>query len=36
MVSWEELPEGERDKNREFIRGLPHLLARAGFQIDRL
>ena len=36
LVDWEELPEGERDKNREYIRGLPHLLARAGFQIEQL
>jgi len=36
LLPWEELPEEERDKNREFIRGLPRLLARAGFQIEQL
>jgi hypothetical protein len=35
LVPWEELPEEEKEKNREFIRGLPRLLARAGFQIER-
>jgi len=34
LLPWEELPEGEREKNRDFIRGLPELLARAGFQIE--
>ena len=36
LVDWEELPAGEKEKNREFIRGLPGLLARAGFQIEEL
>ena len=35
LVPWEELPETEREKNKDFIRGLPELLARAGFQIER-
>ena len=34
LQAWEELPESEREKNKEFIRGLPELLARAGFQIE--
>ncbi len=34
LLPWEELPESEREKNRAFIRGLPRLLAQAGFQID--
>lgn len=34
LLPWEELPESEQEKNREFIRGLPRLLARAGFQIE--
>jgi hypothetical protein len=35
LVPWEDLPEEERKKNTAFIRQLPSLLARAGFQIDR-
>ncbi len=34
LLPWDELPEEEQDKNRNFIRGLPKLLARAGFQIE--
>ena len=34
MLAWEELPESEREKNRDFIRGIPRLLARAGFQVE--
>jgi len=34
LLPWEELPEGEREKNRDFIRGLPRLLTQAGFQIE--
>ena len=36
LLPWEELPEAEREKNRAFIRGLPLLLARAGFQVESL
>jgi hypothetical protein len=35
LVLWENLPEGEKEKNREFIRNLPRVLARSGFQIQR-
>lgn len=35
LVLWENLPEGEKEKNREFIRDLPRILARSGFQIQR-
>jgi len=34
LLLWEELPEGEQGKNREFILGLPRLLAQAGFQVE--
>jgi hypothetical protein len=34
LVPWEDLPEEERAKNVAFVRGLPSLLARVGFQID--
>jgi hypothetical protein len=36
LLPWEELPDGEREKNRDFIRGLPRLLVQAGFQIEKL
>ncbi len=35
LVPWTDLPENEKDKNREFIRDLPQLLSRAGFQVQR-
>jgi broad specificity phosphatase PhoE len=35
LVPWADLPEEERAKNVAFVRQLPSLLARAGFQIDR-
>ncbi len=36
LVPWEGLPEEERNKDRVFIRQLPSLLARLGFQIEGL
>ena len=36
LVAWEELPEKEKEKNRLAVRRLPALLARLGFQIDRV
>ncbi|HEY45963.1 MAG: hypothetical protein AMJ88_09400 [Anaerolineae bacterium SM23_ 63] len=35
LVPWTDLPENERDKNRDFIRDLPRLLSRVGFQVQR-
>ncbi|RLC99875.1 MAG: hypothetical protein DRI46_08640 [Chloroflexi bacterium] len=35
LVLWEELPEGEKEKNKAYIRDLPYTLARAGFQIEK-
>jgi hypothetical protein len=35
LVPWSELPEEERDKDREPIRALPRMLARVGFAIER-
>lgn len=34
-VSWEELPDEERDVDRAFVRSLPPLLAQLGYQIVR-
>jgi hypothetical protein len=36
LVSWEALDVDEREKNLAFVRQLPALLARIGFQIDRV
>ena len=36
LVSWDDLPEGEQEKSLTMVRQLPALLARIGFQIDRL
>jgi len=36
LVPWEELDEAARDKDREAVRGIPFLLARAGFRVRRL
>ncbi len=36
LVSWEQLPESERDKNRSAVRELPRFLVRAGFEVYRL
>ncbi|MFO7696079.1 MAG: NAD-binding protein [Anaerolineae bacterium] len=35
LVSWERLPESEREKDRNTVRELPRFLARAGFQLYR-
>jgi voltage-gated potassium channel Kch len=36
IVGWEQLDETERDKDREPVREIPSMLARAGFEIVRL
>jgi len=36
LVSWEDLPESERVKDRATVRGLPQFLEKAGFEIYRL
>ena len=35
ILPWEELPPSEKEKNKGYIRDLPRLLARAGFQIEK-
>ena len=35
LVPWKKLPSDELNKNKKFIRDLPKVLARAGFQIER-
>jgi len=36
LVDWNELPELEKEKNREMVLSIPGLLMRAGYQIERL
>ena len=36
LISWDDLSEGEREKNLAVVRQIPALLARVGFQIDRV
>jgi predicted ThiF/HesA family dinucleotide-utilizing enzyme len=36
LVSWDDLPQEEREKNLAVVRQMPALLARVGFQIDRV
>jgi len=35
LILWEKLPDDEKEKNRAFIHELPHILAKAGFQVQR-
>jgi hypothetical protein len=35
LVLWEELPEEEQDKNKDFVSNLPVMLSKLGFQIDK-
>lgn len=35
LVSWEMLPEKEREKNRRIISEMPNLLSQIGFQIEK-
>jgi hypothetical protein len=34
ILPWDELSKSEKEKNKNYIRGLPRLLAQAGFQVD--
>ncbi len=36
LVPWDELPECEKEKDRDMVRELPRFLARAGLQVYRL
>lgn len=35
LVPWEDLPEDEREKDRAQVRGIPRVLARAGYTVVR-
>ena len=36
LVPWKELPEEEKVKDRDLVRGIPQVLARAGFTVEKL
>lgn len=36
LVAWEKLSEPAREKDRNAVRVIPHLLAEAGFQVERV
>jgi hypothetical protein len=33
LVPWEELPEPEREKDRDAVRGLPRMLSMVGYEL---
>ena len=33
LVPWSELPEEEREKDRDMVRGIPRMLARGGYAV---
>ncbi len=35
LVPWQDLPPAEKEKNFRFVRDLPRLLTRAGFQVEQ-
>ncbi|MCX6053898.1 MAG: RyR domain-containing protein [Chloroflexi bacterium] len=35
LVPWNELPEEEKAKDRDLVRGIPQILARAGFAVEK-
>lgn len=36
LVDWKQLPEVEKEKDRTLVRGIPVILARAGYAIEKL
>jgi len=35
-LPWSELPESEKEKDRQMVRGIPAILARAGYAVERV
>ena len=33
LVPWDQLPEDEKEKDRDLVRGIPNILARAGYTV---
>ena len=36
LVDWNKLPEEEKEKDRDMVRGIPVILARAGYAIEKI
>jgi hypothetical protein len=36
LVTWKELPDVEKEKDRDLVRGIPVILARAGYAIRKI
>lgn len=36
LLPWEKLPTKEKDKNREMVRGIPRILAKAGYAVEKI
>ncbi|MGC9336437.1 MAG: RyR domain-containing protein [Anaerolineae bacterium] len=36
MLPWDELPEEEKDKDRNLVRGIPEIVAKAGYAIEKV
>jgi hypothetical protein len=36
LVPWADLPNDEKEKDRELVRGIPRILAKAGFAIEKI
>ena len=35
LINWNDLPDQERQKNRDYVRNIPKLLAKAGYQLSQ-
>ncbi len=35
LVSWEQLPEPDKESDRQYVRGIPAFLGKAGYQVKR-
>jgi hypothetical protein len=35
LVPWEKLPKKDKDKDREMVRGIPRILAKAGYAVEK-
>jgi hypothetical protein len=36
LVDWDKLPETEKEKDRVLVKGIPQILARAGYMMVKL
>ena len=35
LVPWDQLPQEEKDKDHDLVRGIPRVLAKAGFAVEK-